>query len=416
MQRKVLSEIMLSIITPFFNQDLTVFKRTWESVQRAAKGLAYEWVIIMHNTDNCTPSDIMSLVDNTPEVKIFEKRDEWHSPCSPRNEGIKRSRGKYLYFLDDDDTCEPDFFEKAIQKMEAEGIDILMGKAGCEGADGKLIVVPTDLLFPETKDGYIVPDDPDIRGNLLYGAGSLLGTKLIRRKLVADNDISFDPEIVFTEDILFLVKCYSHAKKICVMTSLVAYTYIQRNDSLLQRVMGEDSFDETVYTVPLKRIVDLATANNISPGAHVFNMMGMMSVIYASNSMEEKKKKKIIEDLQQYISTINPYFPAQISAKRVRKEYLTDRRAEKQEVEQSLYELGIQGEDPPLYYRDISHLDEQKQIAFMKGFWKVLEGDGKDINAAAFVLGKDKTMIQLSMDRELYKKTGPEKISKIMMR
>ena len=41
----------------------------------------------------------------------------------------------------------------------------------------------------------------------------------------------------------------------------------------------------------------------------------------------------------------------------------------------------------------------------MKGFWRVLEGDGHAVNMAAFVLGDDKTMLQLSMDRKLSEET-----------
>ena len=106
--------IMLSIITPFHNQDSGVFKRTADSVIEATGSISWEWVIIMHNTDKCTPSDIAAITGNRPNVRIFEKKDEWHSPSSPRNEGISRATGKYLYFLDDDDVCEKDFFRIAI--------------------------------------------------------------------------------------------------------------------------------------------------------------------------------------------------------------------------------------------------------------------------------------------------------------
>ena len=96
---------MLSIITPFHNQDTVIFKRTADSVLEATRDISWEWVIIMHNTDTCKPEDIAALTGNIPNVRIYEKPDEWHSPSSPRNEGIKTAGGIYLYFLDDDDVC-----------------------------------------------------------------------------------------------------------------------------------------------------------------------------------------------------------------------------------------------------------------------------------------------------------------------
>ncbi len=418
-----MSEIMLSIITPFHNQDLTIFKRTTDSVLAATKNISWEWVVIMHNTDSCTPEDILELAGNDPNVKIFEKKDEWHSPSSPRNEGIKKAQGKYLYFLDDDDACEVDFFEKAIEKMERDDIDILIGRAENVREDESLFMVPMPLLFPETKDGYIVPDDADIRGNLLYGACAFLGTKLIKRNIVVNNNISFDLDITLAEDILFELRCYINAEKICVMSSLTGYTYIQRENSLLQRMMSNDTFDSSVYLEPLKRIVDLGLTNNVSPSAHVWNMMGMFSVIFTEGGMAEEKKRKLFSDAHRFIPTLNFDFPKQISEKRLRKEYLLDETVDKDALEKLLKEFvdtnpALSSGDgvAPLYFKDISSLDEKKQIAFLKGFWNVLEGDGRVFNVAAFVLGNDKTMIQLSMDKKLSDEIGLQNIKNLWMK
>ena len=415
---------MLSIITPFHNQETEIFKRTADSVLEATRDIDWEWVIIMHNTDACKPEDIAALTGNIPNVRIYEKKDEWHSPSSPRNEGIKKACGKYLYFLDDDDICERDFFRKAIDKMERDDCDILIGRAENVCDKDSLFMVPMPLLFPETRDGYIVPDDPDIRGNLLYGACTFLGTKLILADIVKKNHIEFDKDIILTEDLLFELKCYSKARRICVMSSLVGYTYIQRENSLLQRMMRDDSFDEAVYLEPLKRIVELALANNISPSAHVWNMMGMFGVIYARGGMSKEKKNRLFSESHKYIPTLNFDFPNWISDKRIRKEFLLDSVPGEQVLQEkfgSLIDAGHirvteAGEGvTSLYYKDISRLDEKKQMAFMKGFWRVLEGDGHAVNMAAFVLGDDKTMLQLSMDRGLSEKIGMETIREAWM-
>lgn len=413
---------MLSIITPFHNQDLSIFKRTADSVLEAAKDFTWEWIIIMHNTDTCTPEDIAELTGNNPCIRIFVKKDNCHSPSSPRNEGLDRSRGKYLYFLDDDDVCEKGFFNKAIDKMERDDCDILIGNAENIRDKESLFTVRMPLLFPETEDGYIVPDDPDIKGHLLYGACLFLGTKLILADIVKLNHIEFDKDITLAEDVLFELKCYIKAHKICIMSSLVSYTYIQRENSLLQRMMSDDSFSDEVYLEPLKRIVELALANNISPSDHVWNTMGMFGVIYTRGGMSKDKKNRLFSESHKFISTLNFDFPNWISDKRIRKEYLLDSIPEKKILEERLKDfinnLDVSvpetGQiDTPLYYKDISGLDMKQQIAFLKGFWRVLEGDVNKVNMGAFVLGDNKTMIQLSMDRKLYEKTGKDAVRKI---
>ncbi|MBO5551844.1 MAG: hypothetical protein J5966_07790, partial [Lachnospiraceae bacterium] len=115
-------------------------------------------------------------------------------------------------------------------------------------------------------------------------------------------------------------------------------------------------------------------------------------------------------------------FPKWISDKRIRKEYLISSATGKQELKYRLkslmddYNIRVSRKEEgviPLYYKDISNLDEKKQTAFMKGFWRVLEGDGYEVNTAAFSLGKEKTMIQLSMDRKLFEDIGPDAIRRL---
>ena len=408
-----MSEKKLSIITPFHNQDFEVFKRTADSVYEAAKNISFEWVIIMHNTDSCTKDELLDLLGNDENTCIYELRNDWHSPSSPRNEGILKSSGKYLYFLDDDDVCEKDFFEKAIDKMERDDCDILIGRAECIREKEDIFMVPMPLLFPESEDGYIVPDDPDIKGNLLYGACAFLGTKLILSDIVKKNHIEFDKDITLSEDILFELRCYAHAEKICIMSDLTGYTYIQRENSLLQKMMHNDSFDESVYIEPLERIVNEGLASGISPSAHVWNMMGMFGVIYAGGAMDKEKKNRLFSLSHKYIPTLNFDFPKQISDKRIRKEYILKGCLQEDEMKRRLKAL-FPDKEISLYHKSIAKLDEKKQIAFMKGFWRILEEGDDPVSVAMFETGENETRIMLGMERALFEDKGAKKVRKCL--
>ncbi len=291
--------------------------------------------------------------------------------------------------------------------MERDGCDILIGKAECIRDKEDIFMVPMPLLFPETEDGYIVPDDPDIRGNLLYGACAFLGTKLIQADIIKENGIEFDKDITLSEDILFELRCYAHAKKICIMSSLTGYTYIQREDSLLQKMMHNDSFDESVYIEPLERIVNEGLANGISPSAHVWNMMGMFGVIYQNGGMDKEKKNRLFSQSHKYIPTLNFDFPKWISDKRIRKEYIVETLVNEDELKERLKAL-LPGDEIPVYVKNISKLDEKKQIAFIKGFWRILEEGEPKASVAAFVIDDNRTMIMLGMDRKLFDNTGED--------
>ena len=134
----------------------------------------------------------------------------------------------------------------------------------------------------------------------------MLSCKIIRRDLIVDNSITFDRDILLTEDVLFALRCYCKARKICVMPKLVAYTYVQNENSLLQRMLKEDSFPVEVYTEPVRIIVNLALENNISPSGYLWMMMGMLTRIYQKSNMSAEKKRLLMSEIQKYIPLMKP--------------------------------------------------------------------------------------------------------------
>lgn len=292
---------ILSIITPTWNPEPDSFRKTSESVLNALRP-DWEWIIVVHNSSPEALEMIRELTGGVENVRIYEKHDETHSPSVPRNEGLRQAKGKYIYFLDHDDVVEKGFLEQAVARMEQENCDVLIGR--CErmlNEDG-VFEVPVVLDFPDTGEACMqVPDDPDVKGKLLYGAPMLLACKVIRRDPLMENGILFDSDIILTEDVLFALRIYCKAKKICVMPKLTAYTYVQHEGSLLQRMMSEDSFPVEAYLEPVQRIIKLALENNISPSGYLWIMMGMFTAIYYKGGMSPEKKKQLMSGIQRYI-------------------------------------------------------------------------------------------------------------------
>ena len=393
-----MNEVLISIITPTHDLDLDTLKRTRDSVLEATRNLSsFEWVLILHNMAGMTVEEMGHTLGDNPNFHIYEKHDGTHSPSAPRNEGIRKSMGKYLYFLDDDDVCEPGFFEKALDKMERESIDILQARTEAVRGSEDIMMVPTDFLFPYTKDGYILPDDKDIRGRLLYGSGNFLATKIFPGNLIRDNHILFNEEVTLTEDVLFEVECYGKADKICAMSSLKGYSYVQRGDSLLQRLMKEDSFDDLEYLKPLDLIVDLSVKNNISPSCHIWDMLGMFGVMFAKENISADKKRHLFSHSQGYGPYLDFEFPKWISSKRARREYIYDRKLTESEVAGwlKLYP------GCSLCSKDISKLSEAKQLSFIKGFWRAFPDESHMLNVALLGLGENKTMLLCDVSRQL---------------
>ena len=99
----------VSVVTPFHNVDMGMFQKCAESMRAQTLGFEnIEWIIVVHN---CKPHYLPLLTEmfkDDKNVIIKELNDDFHSPASPRNHGMKFVTGPYLGFLDGDDS---DLFE-----------------------------------------------------------------------------------------------------------------------------------------------------------------------------------------------------------------------------------------------------------------------------------------------------------------
>lgn len=99
----------VSIIIPTYNRASSL-KRTLISIINQTY-TDYE-VIIVSNGSTDNTKDIVDQFQDERLKYIFQKGSG--SPASPRNTGIKSSKGDYIAFCDDDDLWLPEKLEKQI--------------------------------------------------------------------------------------------------------------------------------------------------------------------------------------------------------------------------------------------------------------------------------------------------------------
>ncbi len=298
-------ETILSIITPTKDPDPVHFAKTASAVLGAMQS-DWEWLIIVHNSAPGTVERIRSLTGERPEVQLLEKRDSVHSPASPRNVGLRQAKGRYVYLLDDDDLPNPEFLNIALGRMERDSCDLLIGSAGQTSSSDRLAEMSMDLDFPATEDGFLLSRDPEQLGKLLVGAGAFLSSRVIRRSLLTENGIFFDEDLSLMEDHVFNARCYAHAGRICVMPGITAYTYVQHDGSLLQRVSRENGDPEKTFLEPIRRVVRTSLDNGISPGAYLWLMMSFAIWVCRNSAMSMEDKRRLMAGVQAYLPLMKP--------------------------------------------------------------------------------------------------------------
>lgn len=109
---------LVSIITTLYNSESFIAK-TIESVQ-AQTYTNWEMVI----TDDCSsdngPELVLKYASQDSRIKLFRLSSN-NGPGVARNNSILKSQGRYIAFLDSDDTWMPDKLEKQLSLMKQTG-------------------------------------------------------------------------------------------------------------------------------------------------------------------------------------------------------------------------------------------------------------------------------------------------------
>ena len=98
----------ISVITPFHNVDLEMFKTACDSVMSQTIGFEnIQWVIVLHNCEEHYLTEIPEMFQAYDNVLTPVLNNDARTPSSPRNHGITFATAPYIAFLDGDDSFTP---------------------------------------------------------------------------------------------------------------------------------------------------------------------------------------------------------------------------------------------------------------------------------------------------------------------
>ncbi|MBQ1336456.1 MAG: glycosyltransferase family 2 protein [Selenomonadaceae bacterium] len=106
--KKEKSEYQVSVVTPFHNVDMELFRRGYESLKEQTIGFSnVQWIVVLHNTEQKYHEAVHELLDGHENVIVKALFNDARTPSSPRNYGMKFATAPYLGFLDGDDSYTP---------------------------------------------------------------------------------------------------------------------------------------------------------------------------------------------------------------------------------------------------------------------------------------------------------------------
>ena len=163
---------------------------------------------------------LRSYEQRDPRVAVLKQNNS--GPGVARNNGIEAARGKFLYFLDADDFCHPDFLEKAVRASQENDADMVVCRFNLYNQHVRVEISPawtlrSDLYPASAFDWTSNPND------LFATFHNYPWNKLCRTEFIKANQIRFQ-NIYLTEDFLFSAKALVLARRIvCLDEPLISH-------------------------------------------------------------------------------------------------------------------------------------------------------------------------------------------------
>ena len=204
----------ISVIIPYYSK----FELLHRAVNSIPDIIDIE-VIIIDNGEVSINSNSFSSTRTNVNILYSDKLKG--AGCA-RNIGLENCKGKWVIFLDADDFFTEGAFD-TFRSFNNTNYDIIYFNTTSCYSD-TLEASERHLQYVKYIDDFIL--NPNNEDNLRYCWKSPWG-KMIKRKLIIDNNIQFE-EISAGNDILFSVKTGYHAKEIHADTNIVYCVTIEK--------------------------------------------------------------------------------------------------------------------------------------------------------------------------------------------
>jgi len=152
----------------------------------------------------------------TPLDVMVIRQDNSGGPGGPRNVGLGKATGRYVFFLDADDRLGPEALERMVAMADRNGTDVVLGRV--EGVNRK----PPTSMWGRTLERTDV-----FSSNIKF---TLSAQKLFRRAFLERHGMRFDESLWTGEDALFTMEAYLRADGVSVIADHTCYYLVGRED------------------------------------------------------------------------------------------------------------------------------------------------------------------------------------------
>ncbi len=226
--------MILSIIVPVYNLEQFI-SATLDSLTSMEFPFKHEIIIVNDGSNDGSEGIIKEYQKRFSNIKLITIKNSGVS--NARNIGVNYARGKYISFVDGDDTVEKTFFKRALYEIENNNYDFVQGNY-------------RTVFDDHTEYHQCIPEDREFKTRVemlefflgkqsyIYNAvwGKVFNTDLVKKH-------TFDIELKVAEDQKFVFDIINSSKKIKLINE-VGYNYYQRTTSVMHTMNEEKELDK----------------------------------------------------------------------------------------------------------------------------------------------------------------------------
>lgn len=212
------AEPLVSLVMPIYNAG-----RCLDEALASATGQTLTDLEILCVDDGSTDGSsavLSAWVRRDPRVHVWTTAN--HGEGHARNVALAQARGRYLLFLDADDTLDPGAARELVAVAEASGADIVV-----YGGDGP---PPDSWAYPVLHPRAAVRTDA--RAALFDEPGSYpLINKLVRRDLLERHRLRFDQTLALGVDTAFWFAAFPRAARVAYHPACLYHYRYHRDEA-----------------------------------------------------------------------------------------------------------------------------------------------------------------------------------------
>lgn len=277
---------LVSIIVPAYNAEKYI-KRCIESLL-SQNYRDIEIIIVDDSSTDTTFNIIEKYAKQDPRIKCAKQ--DHAGPNGARKKGLQLASGKYIMFVDADDSLERNAVEKLIEKISVCDVEIVRFDAKYSHTGDRVSPILDD--FEEEK----VINHEEIMNLLLTTCKLNTVWMQFYKREIFDGVKSFDSGVDYGEDFLINLEIFNNIQSMLVIRDIL-YEYNTTNDSSITRAVNhnqmlKNTFDRIYVSCEAIKFVGHNIHNKALKMAAIYYQLKLIRMVFDILAKDSKYDRK----------------------------------------------------------------------------------------------------------------------------